>query len=71
MPAALQAEASLATNAAALKELEAKLASAPDAGALEKDRVKLQAGAGVCRGCALRAALSGARLQRLLTDGQG
>ncbi|KAL4440617.1 hypothetical protein ABPG75_003618 [Micractinium tetrahymenae] len=40
-----QAEDSLATNAAALKELESKLASAPDAGALDKERAELQAAA--------------------------
>lgn len=40
-----QAEASLATNAAALKDLESKLAAGPDAGAVEKERSELQAAA--------------------------
>lgn len=39
-----QAEASLATNAAALKDLESKLAAGPDAGAVEKERSELQVG---------------------------
>ncbi len=39
-----QAEASLAANAAALKDLQSKLESAPDSGALEKERAELQVG---------------------------
>ncbi|KAL4420055.1 hypothetical protein ABPG77_007494 [Micractinium sp. CCAP 211/92] len=40
-----EAEASLAANAAALKDLQSKLVSAPDSGALEKERAELQAAA--------------------------